>query len=143
MQCHFISCSTIKPKELLLEYCYHNMVIEVVLPQSAPSGLVLMLQGTTISLLPTPISGASKLHVQDHLDSNQFPKSLPEFTSTSSWLTELTVKNNILCWHKGDIHILLYETEGLPRPSTSLLPNPCYCACPASFLSSVKTIWRS
>lgn len=47
-----ISCSTIKPKEL--EYCYYNMETEVVLPLSA---LVLMLQGTTISLLPTPICG--------------------------------------------------------------------------------------
>lgn len=112
------------------------MVIEVGLPQSAPSGLVLMLQGTTISLLPTPISEASKLHVQDHL------KSLPGFTSMSSWLTELTVKN-ILCLHKGDIPILLHESEGLTRPSTSLLPNPCYCACLALFLSSIKTIWKS
>lgn len=40
------------------------------LPQSALSALVLMLQGTTISLLPTPISGASKLHMQDDPDSN-------------------------------------------------------------------------
>lgn len=60
-----ISCRTIKAKEL--EYCYYNMETEVVLPQSA---LVLMLQGTTIPLLPTPICGASKLHMQDDLDSN-------------------------------------------------------------------------
>lgn len=33
------------------------MAIEVVLPQSAQSGLVLMLQGITFSLLPTPILG--------------------------------------------------------------------------------------
>lgn len=63
-----ISCSTIKPKEL--EYCYYNTETEVVLPLSALSALVLMLQGTTISLLPTPICGVSKLHMQDDPDSN-------------------------------------------------------------------------
>lgn len=91
------------------------MVIEVVLPQSALSGLVLMLQRTIISLLPTTVSEASILDVQDHRFQLVFLKSLPG-TSVFSCLTELTVRNNMLCQHKGDIHILLHETEGLTRP---------------------------
>lgn len=72
-----ISCCTIRLKELLVDVLLYNMLIEGVLPQSAPSGLVLMLQGTILSLLPTTVSGATKLHVQDHRFKSVFLKSLP------------------------------------------------------------------